>query len=302
MGFFLTTIGCAYGQGCSDAGFCTMGAMKPDQPYSKSRVQLRSIEISQYSAMVTDAKSVLAYTADLTLGVGERTMLQVKIPYQIAFGPMGDFGGMSDISLSYTRALIQREDIQINATLGTKIPTNQANKQVDGRTLPMFYQSSLGSIDAIAGAAILTRHWLLAVGYQQALTRNGSAFAWGPWRDDDKFGKAQTYPASIELLRGIDVMLRIERNIRFSNVNFSLGLLPIYRLTQDQITSPQTGERVRIKDSDGLALSALVSAGYRFSVKSGVRLILGQRLVDRYINTDGLYRKRILTVGYDYRF
>jgi len=38
-----------FSQGCSDAGFCTMGAMKPDQPYNKRlKIKLRSIEFSQY--------------------------------------------------------------------------------------------------------------------------------------------------------------------------------------------------------------------------------------------------------------
>ena len=39
----------ALSQGCSDAGFCTMGAMKPDQPYNKRlAVRLRSMEMSFY--------------------------------------------------------------------------------------------------------------------------------------------------------------------------------------------------------------------------------------------------------------
>jgi hypothetical protein len=38
-----------FSQGCSDAGFCTMGAMKPDQPFNKKiEVRLRSMEISFY--------------------------------------------------------------------------------------------------------------------------------------------------------------------------------------------------------------------------------------------------------------
>ena len=36
-------------QGCSDAGFCTMGAMKPDQHFNRRvQIKLRSIEVAQY--------------------------------------------------------------------------------------------------------------------------------------------------------------------------------------------------------------------------------------------------------------
>ncbi|HEY8934158.1 MAG TPA: hypothetical protein VIM65_03025, partial [Cyclobacteriaceae bacterium] len=39
----------AQSQGCSDAGFCTMGAMKPDQPFNKKiEFKLRSMEVSFY--------------------------------------------------------------------------------------------------------------------------------------------------------------------------------------------------------------------------------------------------------------
>ena len=39
----------AFSQGCSDAGFCTMGAMRPDQAYSKRvDLRLRSLELNYY--------------------------------------------------------------------------------------------------------------------------------------------------------------------------------------------------------------------------------------------------------------
>lgn len=292
-----------HGQGCSDAGFCTMGAMKPDQPFEQRRVRLLSVEVSQYLADVVDGKTVLAYTADLNVGIGERSVVQVKLPYQHAYGPLGNFGGLSDISLSYTYTLVNKESLQLNATLGTKIPTSDANrKDAEGRSLPMFYQSSLGSVDLIFGTSLMTRNWLFAAGYQQALTRNGSQFAWGAWQQTGDAQYIRTYPASIELLRGIDLMFRVERNFRFWNFNFSAGLLPIYRITKDEITSPQTGERISVDGSQGLALSSVFSFGYRFSVRSGVRLIYGHRLRDRKKNPDGLYRVRLLTVGYEYRF
>ncbi len=36
----------ANGQGCSDAGFCTMGAMKPDQGFNK-KIQLKAMVLEE---------------------------------------------------------------------------------------------------------------------------------------------------------------------------------------------------------------------------------------------------------------
>jgi hypothetical protein len=39
----------ANAQGCSDSGFCTMGAMKPDQIYSrKLNLRIYSLELTQH--------------------------------------------------------------------------------------------------------------------------------------------------------------------------------------------------------------------------------------------------------------
>ncbi|MFN8890139.1 MAG: hypothetical protein ACK5WF_21960 [Cyclobacteriaceae bacterium] len=52
--FFILNITLSYSQGCSDAGFCTMGAMKPDQPYNKKiQLKLRSMEVSFYRGTTT---------------------------------------------------------------------------------------------------------------------------------------------------------------------------------------------------------------------------------------------------------
>ena len=105
-------------------------------------------------------------------------------------------------------------------------------------------------------------------------------------------------------MRGIDVMLRVERNWRFTNFNFSAGLLPIWRVTKDNSLTPESGftERGDRDGTLGLALSALFSFGYNFDVNSSVKFIHGQKLMDRDVNPDGLTRKTVNSVSYIYRF
>jgi hypothetical protein len=322
-------------QGCSDAGFCTMGAMRPNQNFSKKvNFTLRSVEMNQYFGMTSFYLKILAYNVDLNIGITPKLTAQVKLPYQFVFGRLANTQGLGDISISATYNLFSNEKIQLNASVGTKIPTGNSNikTSVELKTggtadlpLPMYYQPTLGSYDIIAGISLSTKNWLFATGYQQALTQNGNEFLWGPWNKSVDSAAAGLYPKSKNLLRGTDIMLRIERNFRFSNWNMYVGLLNIYRITKDEFTEP-TGLRSTVRtenymwDDDihthNFATSLLVGAGYRFNTKSAVKIMFGYRLVDRnsfqvkgknqnfemHRNPDGLSRLLVTNISYEYRF
>ena len=97
-------------------------------------------------------------------------------------------------------------------------------------------------------------------------------------------------------------MLRVERNWRFTNFNFSLGALPIWRITKDEAIIPGTGERGKLDGTTGMALSVLVSFGYHFDVNNSVKIIKGYKLTDRDFNPDGLTRNEVLSISYIYKF
>ena len=171
----------------------------------------------------------------------------------------------------------------------------------------MYYQTSLGTYDLITGISLITRQWLFATGIQIPLNENGNGFIWSAWDGSEQEAYADRYNQAKDLKRGTDVMLRVERNFRFSRMNFSLGMLPIYRITRDEITrsgkdvgSPVT--RIAHPDAKGLALSAIFTAGYNFDVRSAVKLLLGRKIAQRDFNPDGLTREFVSTLSYSYRF
>jgi len=291
-------------QGCSDAGFCTMGAMRPDQDFSRKRpLQLRSVSMVAYQGRTRFDDVVNAYTLDMGLSWKEDWHIQLKVPYLVADGPLGGNSGLSDISLSLTRVLWKNETQQVSATLGTKIPTNNGNLLTEeGRPLPMYMQTSLGTYDFVAGISWQNRHWLLAAGYQQPLNTNESQFAWGPWRETNLFEMAVRYPTSISLDRGHDVMLRVERNWRFGRVNLHTGMLPIWRVVADTRLNPATREREEVPGTTGLALSWLAGVGYRFNVNTAVKGLFGYRIRQRENNPDGLSRKMVGNLVIEYLF
>jgi hypothetical protein len=295
----------SHAQGCSDAGFCTMGAMKPDQPFNKKiAVKLRSMELSFYRGTTTMTPIVYVATADMNFSLNSKSSFQVKLPYQAITGRLANTSGLGDISLCYTRNLQTSEKFDVNLSLGTKIPTNKSDKSIDGRPLPMYYQTSLGTYDFITGLSVISRNWLFATGIQIPLNKNNNQFLWGRWvgsNEDQSY--IEGYSKANQLKRGTDVMLRAERNFRFSRVNFSLGLLPIYRITRDQIKKGDgSPDPVYTKDAKGLALSGIATIGYSFNVKTGIKLLVGHKIVQRDVNPDGLTRELVTSFTYFYRF
>ena len=307
---FVVVCTTAFSQGCSDAGFCTMGAMKPDQPYNKRlKVKLRSVEFSQYYGHTHFNNKIWVSTIEANIGIGNKYVFQAKLPYQVAQGHLGTFRSLNDISLSLTRNVFSSDAFDINLTVGTKLPTNDGNKQqIDGKGLPMYYQTSLGTYDVIFGASLVNRKWLLAAGYQQALNANQNGFWWEEWKGDKDESYILQYAQSNDLKRGKDIMLRVERNFRFSRFNASIGLLPIWRITKDEVAIPKLGPpetegpTTRVPGSEGLALSGIYTLGYNFNVNSGIKLLVGNRFIQREKNPDGLSREGVVSFTYSYRF
>ncbi len=304
----LVSVHFALAQGCSDAGFCTMGAMKPDQPYNKKvAIKLRSMELSFYRGTTTLTPVVYVATADLNFSLTRKSSFQVKLPYQFVTGRLANTSGAGDISLCYTRNIYSSDQFDLNLSFGGKIPTNKSDKSVDGLPLPMYYQTSLGTYDLISGISLINRKWLLATGIQVPLNQNNNQFVWSDWAFTSEKEYVDRYNQAKDLRRGIDVMLRVERNFRFSRFNFSAGLLPIYRIKRDEFTrsgqefnSPQT--RVSPETVKGLACSVIFTTGYSFNAKSGMKLLLGHKIVQRDLNPDGLTREFVSSVTYFYRF
>ena len=309
---FIIVFGCSVltvaGQGCSDAGFCTMGAMKPDQPYNKKiAIKFRSMEFSFYRGTTTLTPIIYVATADLNFSLNRKNSFQVKLPYQAVQGRLANTSSVGDISLCFTRNIYSSDQFDLNLSLGGKIPTNKSDKATQGLPLPMYYQASLGTYDFITGLSLINRKWLFATGIQIPLNQNNNQFVWSAWAGTKEESYVNGYNQAKDLKRGIDVMLRIERNFRFSKFNFSAGLLPIYRVKKDEFTksgqaanSPEV--RVSPQEARGLALSIITTIGYNLNVRSGVKLLMGHKIVQRNINPDGLTREFVSSFTYFYRF
>lgn len=302
-----------YSQGCSDAGFCTMGAMRPSQVYTKKiNFKLRALELNQYRGTTKLSPIINVTTLDFTFGITEKTSFQVKLPYQWVNGNLGKTSGIGDISYSFTHNIKAEENYQINATLGGKIPSGKSDIEGDEKLefttdgqphdLPMYYQVSLGTWDIVAGAAFINKKWMFATGIQIPVAHNN--------QNDFKYEEWTGYPSqenyllrhdlANDLKRGTDVMLRAERAFHFSKWDIRLGILPIFRITKDEIRV--NGERVKLDGTTGMALSGILGVAYHFNVYHTAKILIGHKLTDRDVNPDGLTREDVASVAYVIRF
>jgi hypothetical protein len=299
--FGLLASGSVFGQGCSDAGFCTMGAMKPNQALdSEKKLQLRYVEISQYYGKSPFETHIWATSIDLNFSLKNRLMIQVKMPYMITNGRLGSLQGFGDLSLSATYLALQKEKMQVNFSLGAKVPTNASNQtNSEGLPLPMYYQTSLGTYDLIGGVSLLTPKWLFATGIQIPTNTNQNEFTWAAWRDSPLKDIANLYPPARGLRRGSDVMLRAERNFRLSRLNAHIGILAIYRLNADQRLAPNAEEHGIVVGSEGLVVNLIAGVGYQFNTKTALNGVVGYAPSEyqRATNPDGLARANVFTLA-----
>ncbi len=304
VGFFLFAHLISNAQGCSDAGFCTMGAMRPNQSFSskKTAVKVRSIELLQYVGVTKFDDVIMTSLADLNVGIGKKGSLQFKLPYTFVSGPLANTNGFSDIVCSYTHVLLMKRTFQVSGTLGGKLPTNNSNLlSSDNRALPMYYQSSLGTYDLVFGLALVSRKWLLATGYQMPFNQNGSQFTWAQWNGSELKPVAVEYPPSWNLKRGNDIMFRVERNFRSTKWNAYVGLLTIYRINEDVISKVTADNRVEVANTTGAAVTALFGVGYRFSTALAIKAMYGDKLINRETNPDGLSREYVTSLSLEIR-
>lgn len=289
----------ATAQGCSDAGFCTIGGLahqtKTDEKKSANSLRLL-LPVGLGDEGVFVVTPGIEYTH-----VRNRWQWQGKITGNYASGNLGSAVGAGDVFLSATYSLPAKKALSSAFTLGTKLPLNQGNLKEDGRSLPMQYQSSLGTVDLIVGFAVASARWKWAAGWQQPLSgRNRNNFLPVYWND----AKAAAYPPTNDFNRKGDVLLRTTYAV-VNRKSFRLegGLLGIYHLGEDTYVDFNTSTRpIALAGSQGLTLNLTAAADVQLNQKWSLGFTGGVPLVVRDVRPDGLTRSFVFAPQLTYHF
>ncbi len=287
----------AFAQGCSDAGVCTMGPLR-QEPVDTGIARHR-LSLSMANGWGDDRVFVLTPAIQYSFVPLKGIEVQVKISANRASGRLGVAAGWGDVLLAITKTMQLSNSAKLSVVVGGKIPLSNSNLKKDGLSLPMQYQSSLGTYDGIAGVSLNYKKWLFSIGYQQPLSKvNSNMFSGMLWPDN----VPAAYPESNNLRRKADVIAKASYSlIELKKWRVIPGLLAIYHLSEDEYTNMNTGQRETIKGSGGATVNLTLNITYT-TARWSFGLLSGRPVIVRDLRPDGLTRSIALLPEISYKF
>lgn len=281
-------------QGCSDAGVCTIEVFKPSVKSGPAAYPNKieggfHVGAADYSITAYGGYMAYSHTFNSAWSVdGKFTFLAQSGNDISVIGP-GDLF----LNLNYDLT----ETFTVSA--GTKIPMTRADESFNDLPLPMDYQSSLGTLDILAGIRYNPEHWQWALAAQIPVRQNDNQFFPGLYPPGSGLDSIQ---ATNAFQRKSDLLLHVSRTFDMSDrITLTPGLMPIYHLGQDEYTDID-GVQQKIQGSDGLTLNATLYMDIRSGDQGKFQFSLGFPLIVREARPDGLTRSFVFAAGYSYSF
>ncbi len=289
-------------QGCSDAGVCTIHAIKNNTESEGSTGKTKNELVIGFSFGKGERKTN-DYTGSVeyTRSLGNQTSITGKLNFSAVGGELANTTGLGDLFLSVNHAFDIKKAWQKSFIVGVKIPFDDANTIKNGIYLPMPYQTSLGTTDLVLGLNFIKKSFGATIAVQQPLKpTNGNRFLPSDYPLNTLAAK---YLPTNKFVRKGDVLLRFSYNIQLNNKKFSIrpSLLSIYHEANDTYLD-EANIRREITKSNGLTLNGIVFANYKVNAKSSFELGVGTPFVVRTNRPDGLTRSVVASLDYKINF
>lgn len=287
-----------HSQGCSDAGFCVLQNTKEiDNFLAKHNSVTVGTGFGMGFEKVNFSNSYLEYGYNINEKIG----LQTKLTYQNITGDFGKNGGFGDLFLiaNYRPSTVNEFDFRF--LIGTKIPLNTANaKNENGFSLPMEYQTSLGTYDVIVGTSMIyDKKWDFTVALQVPISNiNENQFSPVFFNNTDKYNQTTGFT------RKPDALLKVGCFFTINESRFSINptFLGIFHLGKDSFTDA-LNNRVAIEKSDGFTLNCVINSILTFKDDSQLTLAIATPSpVRTAIRPDGLVRIFGVNLQYKIKF
>lgn len=268
-------------QGCNDAGLCGLGDLDGQglSTGNKYNTQLSYVfSLGEQQTLI----NTIQFEQRFSL-FHDRAQLFIQLPFHYIYGNLGQTYGVGDISVGFNYRFLQKKEVRASFMIAAKLPPNESNKTIDGKGVPMVYQTSLGTYAMALGLNFNYRKWQMGVGYLKPFGSNSNYFYYDQWPVNDD---ALEYTQMHDLARGDDAMLRLNRFFYTKKSRFNTGLLALYRVQKDIVT--QGENRIALDNSDGFTLN--INLGYQRVLKNedAITLTLAAPLITREVRVDGL--------------
>jgi hypothetical protein len=291
----------AMAQGCSDAGVCTIHSIKNNAEAHETKKGKKN-DLSVGFAYGKGERSTNNYTGYLeyTRSLSAKTSLTGKLSYNAINGELASTSGLGDIFLSVNHAFDTKRKWKKSVVAGIKLPFDEADIVKKGIHLPMPYQTSLGTTDLVLAINYTRKNFGGTLALQQPLkAKNGNKFLPG---DYPAVPLTQKYWPTNGFIRKGDLVGRVSYSIK-TGERFSIrpSLLGIYHLANDTYLDNAKIRRP-IYNSTGLTLNGNIFLDYRLKNGSGFELSVGTPFVVRDQRPDGLTRKLVASIEYQFSF
>jgi hypothetical protein len=289
-GSWLTIISAQpFAQGCSDAGFCTI----PIRPAAADKNSFRS-ELSYLRG--EEDTHLWAVSLSYSRQVSKQWQWDHKLVATHVNGGYGTVSNLSDIYSTDRYSIKTGKGKQMHILGGVKIPFNQSNLKIRNISLPMVYQTSLGTYDLILGTAFTTGKLDMNLAVQlPVIQSNRNSFF------KDLAPILGEFPSTNLFRRKADVLWRVGLPIKSKSGKwrFDPNLLAIYHLGEDSYEN-RMGDRQNIPGSAGLTLNGNLQATHQLNAHRYLQFSIASPFIVRNNRPDGLTRSLVISVSYGF--
>ena len=292
--FLVLTITKLYSQGCSDAGICSIAN---SHHIDSTELKKNSLEVGYiFGKGLEDViynNSFIGYTRDFKKNWG----LSARITYNQATGSFGTLGRQGDIFFVMNYKKEFHKNSFIKPSFGLKIPLSASNFKINQIALPLDYQASLGTFDALIGIDYSYKKWSVDAALQLPFWQiNRNSYF-------DEYSSSNDFPTTNLFKRKSDFLIRSAYALNTKNKKwfFKPNAMAIYHLGNDTYEDV-FGKRQAINNSQGLTINASIITDYYISTQNSLRLNIASPLLVREIRPDGLTRALVASISYQLKF
>lgn len=283
----------SFAQGCSDAGICSIGnSFQSSEKEFKNNIEISAI-FGAGEADVTYFSPYISYGRK----VNERFSWSTKITFSSANGSFGTRAAFGDAYLVGNYSFVAKNNTQWSVLLGSKIPFTSSNLKINGFSLPLDYQSSLGTFDLFLGTNFNYKKWDFNAAIQIPVFNNNKNSYFAEYSGTDDFLTTNLFE------RKSDALFRTTYTIKTPNNKFTFkpNVLFIYHLGEDSFENIFR-KRESYVGSEGLTINGNLMSSYNFNKQKSIELSLAAPFLVRNIRPDGLTRSFVLAFQYKILF
>lgn len=279
----------ALAQGCSDAGICTIGtAFQNNGEELKNSIEFATI-YGVGEADITYISPYISYTRKFN----QKIALSAKITFSSANGSFGTRAAFGDAYLIGNYTFKEKNNTQWSVITGWKFPFTASNLKINEFSLPLDYQSGLGTFDLLLGGNLKYLKWDFNTALQIPVFNNNKNSYFAEYSATTDFLSTNLFK------RKSDALFRATYTFKINNkkLTFKPNILAIYHLGKDSYETI-FGQRQTIENSDGLTINGNLVTNYRIGTQSNLELSLATPFVVREIRPDGLTRSFVASIHY----